>query len=68
MSGGDDGIRTHDLSVANAALSQLSYIPTGNGILNKENNNGQFKICASPSQLTIECDMHQHALEKRPGP
>ena len=26
--GGDDGIRTHGLSVANAALSQLSYIPT----------------------------------------
>ncbi len=25
--GGDDGIRTHDFSVANAALSQLSYIP-----------------------------------------
>ena len=26
--GGDDGDRTRDLSVANAALSQLSYIPT----------------------------------------
>ena len=25
--GGDEGIRTLDLSVANAALSQLSYIP-----------------------------------------
>ena len=24
---GDDGIRTRDLSVANAALSQLSYVP-----------------------------------------
>ena len=30
MIGGDEGIRTLDLSVANAALSQLSYIPTGN--------------------------------------
>lgn len=28
--GGDDGIRTHDLCSAIAALSQLSYIPTGN--------------------------------------
>ena len=28
MCGGDDGIRTHGLSIANAALSQLSYIPT----------------------------------------
>ena len=26
--GGDEGIRTLDLGVANAALSQLSYIPT----------------------------------------
>ena len=26
--GGDEGDRTLDLSVANAALSQLSYIPT----------------------------------------
>ena len=25
--GGDGGIRTHDLRVANAALSQLSYTP-----------------------------------------
>jgi hypothetical protein len=25
--GGDDGIRTHDLCSAIAALSQLSYIP-----------------------------------------
>ncbi len=24
---GDDGIRTHDLCIANAALSQLSYVP-----------------------------------------
>lgn len=27
--GGDNGDRTHDLCIANAALSQLSYIPTG---------------------------------------
>jgi hypothetical protein len=26
--GGDEGARTPDLSIANAALSQLSYIPT----------------------------------------
>ena len=25
--GGDGGVRTHDLCVANAALSQLSYTP-----------------------------------------
>ena len=29
--GGADGDRTHDLSVANAALSQLSYGPTRGG-------------------------------------
>ena len=27
-SGGDEGDRTPDLSIANAALSHLSYIPT----------------------------------------
>ena len=31
--GGADGDRTHDLSIANAALSQLSYGPTRRGIL-----------------------------------
>ena len=29
VDGGDNGDRTHDLCIANAALSQLSYIPTG---------------------------------------
>ncbi len=28
MNGGDRGVRTPDLCIANAALSQLSYIPT----------------------------------------
>lgn len=27
-SGGDDGDRTRDLGIANAALSQLSYVPS----------------------------------------
>src|SRR3954462_14321366 len=31
MSGGRDGIRTHDPRVANAVLSQLSYSPTRAG-------------------------------------
>ncbi len=26
-SSGDDGVRTHDLRIANATLSQLSYVP-----------------------------------------
>jgi hypothetical protein len=29
LGGGDEGIRTLDLCVANAPLSHLSYIPTG---------------------------------------
>ena len=29
FAGGDDGDRTHDLNIANVALSQLSYIPSG---------------------------------------
>ena len=28
FAGGDDGDRTHDLNIANVALSQLSYIPS----------------------------------------
>ena len=31
--GGDDGIRTHDLRNASAALSQLSYVPTNTRII-----------------------------------
>ena len=27
FSGGDDGVRTHDLRLAKPALSQLSYVP-----------------------------------------
>ena len=33
LDGGDEGIRTLDLRIANAPLSQLSYIPTGFDIL-----------------------------------
>ena len=33
VSGGDDGTRTHALCVANASLSQLSYVPTRSAIL-----------------------------------
>ena len=29
LCGGDEGDRTLDLRIANAALSQLSYVPTG---------------------------------------
>jgi hypothetical protein len=29
ITGGDDGVRTHDLRLAKPALSQLSYIPNG---------------------------------------
>ena len=29
FAGGDDGDRTHDLNIANVALYQLSYIPSG---------------------------------------
>jgi hypothetical protein len=34
MFGGDEGIRTLGLCVANASLSHLSYIPTQKAILN----------------------------------
>jgi hypothetical protein len=34
LAGGDEGIRTLGLCVANASLSHLSYIPTQKNILN----------------------------------
>ena len=54
FSGGDEGIRTLDLSVANAALSQLSYIPTGNGrSLNRSRHRNQFKKALSGQGLSV---------------
>ena len=53
VDGGDNGDRTHDLCIANAALSQLSYIPTGvkthrqNDALNSNNFNFAKKIFLS---------------------
>ena len=38
--GGDEGIRTLDLSVANAALSQLSYIPMLRAVLHSRSAGG----------------------------
>ena len=40
-SGGADEIRTHDLCIANAALSQLSYSPTFVGYLSKSKSLSQ---------------------------
>ena len=42
--GGDEGDRTPDLGIANAALSQLSYIPLGKGIIASNNGNGQLRL------------------------
>src|SRR5262249_21280347 len=36
VAGGDDGTRTHDLLVANQALSQLSYVPAGSVVCDKQ--------------------------------
>jgi hypothetical protein len=41
--GGDEGDRTPDLGIANAALSHLSYIPTRSCLLIKLIQNGQSK-------------------------
>ncbi len=40
--GGDEGDRTPDLGVANAALSQLSYIPTKFVYFTRLKINGQL--------------------------
>jgi hypothetical protein len=42
--GGDEGDRTPDLGIANAALSHLSYIPTKSWLVHiKLHFDGQFK-------------------------
>ena len=41
-SNGADGIRTHDLRIANATLSQLSYGPMDVAILNDRPLQDQF--------------------------
>lgn len=38
VGGGDNGDRTHDLCIANAALSQLSYVPIDSIIARLEKN------------------------------
>jgi hypothetical protein len=40
---GDEGDRTPDLGIANAALSHLSYIPTRNRFHIKSSKSGQSK-------------------------
>jgi hypothetical protein len=48
--GGEDEDRTHDLRIANAALSQLSYPPDPKEILNR-----------SVTDVCGECSWHQGA-------
>ena len=52
--GGDEGDRTPDLSIANAALSQLSYIP----------ENKKFKVPGSKFQVR-ECSKRTLNLQLR---
>ena len=55
MKNGDDGIRTRDLSVANAALSQLSYVP-----LNRPNRSSRSGL----SSHSVRLDYYSTILEK----
>src|SRR5437762_13289645 len=48
MIGGDEGDRTLDLRIANATLSQLSYVPTANNYSAKQRR-GWRPRCARPA-------------------
>ena len=41
FSGGDDGVRTHDLRLAKPALSQLSYVPLRACVATTDKNNNR---------------------------
>lgn len=53
--GGDEGDRTPDLGIANAALSQLSYIPLGKNIIASKGGNGQSVLYQSRLFGTSYC-------------
>ena len=52
--GGDEGDRTPDLGVANAALSHLSYIPTSVWFHIKLAKSGQSKIYSDNTEPDSE--------------
>jgi uncharacterized protein YdgA (DUF945 family) len=52
--GGDEGDRTPDLGIANAALSHLSYIPTRECFHIKLAKSGQSKIYSDNAEQTSE--------------
>jgi hypothetical protein len=72
ISGGDDGIRTHGLCVANAPLSHLSYIPTITNskeyipvqiLIQYETEGQRFRVRGSGSQV-----QRSWVLGRRPQP
>ena len=64
--GGEDEDRTHDLRIANAALSQLSYPPNVAAILYhpapliKANATTAQKACSGHRPRPIEENIHEH--------
>ena len=68
MNGGDEGARTPDLGIANAALSQLSYIPTNfefplynNDIIRSNQNNLEYFILILYERLFPSLTEHTEA-------
>jgi hypothetical protein len=53
--GGDEGDRTPDLGIANAALSQLSYIPLRKNIIASKGGNGQSVLDQSRLLCSTDC-------------
>ena len=51
-SGGDDRVRTDDLRLARAALSQLSYIPSTVSLLVRDTNSTFFRMAGGGPEWT----------------
>ena len=56
VDGGDNGDRTHDLCIANAALSQLSYIPTGVKT-HRQNDALNYKIISTSAKKYLSTEI-----------
>ena len=62
MVGGEDEDRTHDLRIANAALSQLSYPPNAGTDFNQNMRPGEG-ACQDDALAAPAHKLHRHAVQ-----
>ena len=66
VDGGDEGDRTLDLRIANATLSQLSYVPTENNYSAKTTQGGRIADARRSIAVVLDWEFaHCSCLKKR---